>query len=60
MPEPSAVDLQAMAQILRLQAKTPRHVVMLIIGHAATSPNWRFHLFRRSEFQIVEYADGQA
>ncbi|MEL6171639.1 MAG: Mov34/MPN/PAD-1 family protein, partial [Pseudomonadota bacterium] len=56
MPEPSMVDLGAMAQILHLQEKTPRHVVMLIIGYAATRPSWRFHLFRRSEFQVVTLA----
>ncbi len=56
MPRPSMVDLRAMAQILHLQEKTPRHVVMLIVGHAATRPSWRFHLFRRNEFQVVTLA----
>ena len=53
MPEPSTVDLEAMAQLLHCQEKTPRHVVMLIIGFAATRPVWRFHLFRRNQFQVV-------
>lgn len=53
MPKPSSVDLQAMVQILRMQEKTPRHVVMLIVGYAATKPLWRFHLFRRNEVKIV-------
>jgi integrative and conjugative element protein (TIGR02256 family) len=56
MPKPSAIDLSAMAQILHLQEKTPRHVVMLIVGHAATRPSWRFHLFRRNEFQVIALA----
>lgn len=60
MPKPSTVDLGAMAQILHLQEKTPRHVVMLIVGHAATRPSWRFHLFRRNEFQVVTLAAGES
>lgn len=56
MPKPSAVDLSAMAQILHLQEKTPRHVVMLIVGHAASLPTWRFHLFRRNESQVIALA----
>jgi integrative and conjugative element protein (TIGR02256 family) len=53
MPEPSNVDLGAMAQILHFQEKTPRHVVMLIVGYAMTRPVWRFHLFRKNQFQII-------
>ena len=53
MPEPSSVDLEAMAQLLHCQNKTPRHVVMLIIGFAATRPVWRFHLFRKNQFQVI-------
>ena len=60
MPEPSAVDLRAMEQILHLQEKTPRHVVMLIVGKAATRPNWRFHLFKRNEFYAVNIAAAKA
>lgn len=60
IPKPSMVDLGAMAQILHLQEKTPRHVVMLIVGHAATRPTWRFHLFRRNEFQVVTLAAGES
>jgi len=59
IPEPSKVDLAAMAQILHLQEKTPRHVVMLIVGHAATRPTWRFHLFRRNEFQVGTLASAE-
>lgn len=54
MPDPSGVDLEAMAQILHCQDKTPRHVVMLIIGFTTTHPVWRFHLFRKNQFQITE------
>ena len=53
MPKPSDVDVDAMRNILHLQAQTPRHVVMLIIGHAATKPEWRFHLFRKKDFRHV-------
>lgn len=60
LPKPSMVDLGAMAQILHLQEKTPRHVVMLIVGHAATRPTWRFHLFRRNEFQVVTFAAAES
>lgn len=53
MPEPSDIDLGAMAQILHSQEQTPRHVVMLIVGFAATNPVWRFHLFRKNQFQVI-------
>jgi integrative and conjugative element protein (TIGR02256 family) len=53
IPKPSDVDLEAIAQLLHCQDKTPRHVVMLIVGFAATCPVWRFHLFRRNQFQVV-------
>lgn len=52
MPEPSEIDISAMAQILHHQQKAPRHVVMLIVGHASKKPEWRFHLFRRNEFTL--------
>ena len=51
MPQPSKIDLRAMEQILHMQEKTPRHVIMLIIGQATLKPIWQFHLFRRSEFK---------
>jgi len=53
MPEPSTVDINAMAKILHQQEKTPRHVVMLIVGYAAKKPEWRFHLFRKSDIHRV-------
>lgn len=52
MPDPSTVDFRAMLQLLHFQERTPRHVVMLIVGHAATQPVWRFHLFRKNQFQF--------
>ena len=60
MPEPSSVDLEAMAQLLHCQEKTPRHVVMLIVGFAATRPLWRFHLFRKNQFQVIHIEKGIA
>ena len=57
MPRPSEVDLGAMAQILYFQEKTPWHVVMLIVGYASTRPVWRFHLFRKNQFQFVGTED---
>ncbi len=53
MPEPSDVDLGAMAEILHIQERTPRHVVMLIVGHTTSRPVWRFHLFRKNQFRII-------
>ena len=50
LPRPSQVDLRAMLNILHFQENPPRHVVMLIIGHAATKPVWKYYLFRRNEF----------
>jgi len=58
MPEPSAVDFEAMAQLLHCQDKTPRHVVMLIVGFAATRPVWQFHLFRKNQFQLIQVERG--
>lgn len=52
LPRPSQVDLSAMLNILHFQENTPRHVVMLIIGQAATKPVWKYYLFRRNEFTI--------
>lgn len=52
MPKPSQIDLRAMVNILHLQENPPRHVMMLIIGFAATKPVWKYHLFRRNEFVL--------
>ncbi len=48
-PRPSEVDFGAMRSMLLENENPPRHTVMLIIGHAATSPEWAFYLFRRNE-----------
>ena len=56
-PNPSEVDIEAMARILHAQERTPRHVVMLIIGHASSTPEWKFHLFRRNEFTVIGKSD---
>ena len=53
-PRPSDIDLGAMVNILHLQPRRPRHVVMLIIGFAATRPAWGLYLFRRRDFEIIE------
>jgi proteasome lid subunit RPN8/RPN11 len=50
---PSEDDLNAMVQLLHFQEYTPRQVVMLIVGFAATAPVESYYLFRRSEFTIV-------
>ncbi len=54
LPNPSTVDLEAMVRILHLQPKTPRHVIMLIVGQAASKPIWQFHLFRRNQFKVLK------
>ncbi len=53
MPEPSDDDLIAMAELLLNQEKPPRHVLMLIIGFAATAPRRAFYIYRRNEFTRV-------
>ncbi len=53
LPNPSQVDLRAMMDILHLQEKSPRHVIMLIVGYASTEPEWQFHLFNRNQFKSV-------
>lgn len=50
---PSEDDLNAMVKLLLLQDATPRHVVMLIVGHAATKPSENYYLYRRNEFQLI-------
>lgn len=52
VPKPSQIDLSAMLNILHFQENPPRHVVMLIVGYAATKPVWRYFLFRRNEFVL--------
>lgn len=50
LPDPSQVDLSAMVKILHFQERSPRHVIMLIVGYASTEPLWQFHLFKRNQF----------
>ena len=51
-PRPSDVDFGAMYSILEANERPPRHTVMLIIGHAATHPEWGFYVFRRGEIDF--------
>lgn len=51
-PKPSQVDLDAMHSILIENDKPPRHTVMLIVGNAASRPEWGFYIFRRNELRI--------
>ena len=51
-PRPSAIDLSAMLSILVENETTPRHTVMLILGHAKTNPAWGFYIFRRNEIEV--------
>lgn len=50
---PSEDDLHAMVQLLHFQEQTPRQVIMLIVGFAASAPVENYYLFRRSEFTIA-------
>lgn len=52
-PEPSEIDLAAMVNILYQQTHRPRHIVMLIIGYAATAPKYSYYLFHRKNFEII-------
>ena len=52
---PSDDDLRAMVTLLHFQDVTPRHVVMLILGFAATRPVENYYLFRRNEFRLVRF-----
>lgn len=54
---PSQDDLTAMAALLHFQDATPRQVVMLIVGYAATAPNENYYLYRRNEFQLIAHED---
>lgn len=50
---PSEDDLNAMVELLHFQEFTPRQVVMLIVGFAATNPIENYYLFRRNEFTLI-------
>ncbi len=49
-PQPSRKDFKAMVKLLQHQQKPPRHIVMMIIGHSATDPEYAVYLYRRQEF----------
>lgn len=55
-PQPSTDDLQAMVRLLLEQDKTPRHVVMMIVGYAATSPVPKYYLYRRRDIETFVLA----
>lgn len=51
--QPSQDDLNAMLQLLHFQEFTPRQVVMLIVGNAATRREENYYLYRRNEFILI-------
>ncbi len=51
--KPSEEDMAAMAGLLLLQQNPPRHVVMVIVGFAATRPQPNHFLFHREDFRLV-------
>ncbi|SFM21990.1 integrative and conjugative element protein, VC0181 family [Desulfomicrobium norvegicum] len=50
---PSIDDLCAMVHLLHGQERPPRHVMMLIVGFAATYPQYNYYLFHRKDIRIV-------
>jgi len=50
-PNPSIEDLSAMVRLLLEQDRTPRHVVMLIVGFAASTPQPKYYLYRKRDVQ---------
>ena len=48
-----------MAELLHLQERTPRQVVMLILGFAATTPIENYYLFRRDEFMLISIEESE-
>lgn len=50
---PSQDDLHAMINLLHFQEFTPRQVVMLIVGYAATRREENYYLYRRNEFVLI-------
>lgn len=51
--QPSEDDLAAMIELLHFQEASPRQVVMLIVGFAATAPTENYYIFRRNEFRLI-------
>ena len=54
---PSQDDLHAMLQLLHFQELSPRQVVMLIVGYAATRREENYYLYRRNEFVFIAQHD---
>ena len=50
-PDPSADDMAAMVELLLEQEKTPRHVLMMIVGFAATNPTPEYYLYTRRDIE---------
>lgn len=50
---PSDDDLFAMARLLHGQEHPPRHVLMLIVGFAATEPQQAFYLYHRRDIRVI-------
>jgi len=50
---PSADDLVAMLQLLRLQAHPPRQVLMVIVGFSKTKPQPKYYAFQRRDIMQI-------
>ena len=48
---PSETDIAAMIETLALAETAPRYSVMAIVGHAASAPDLRCHVFSRAEMR---------
>lgn len=55
-PNPSNDDLEAMVHLLLEQDRTPRHVVMMIVGFAATAPVPKYYLYRKRDIEAFVLA----
>jgi len=55
--QPSNDDLNAMLELLHLQPFPPRQVVMLIIGFAASRPQFNYYMYHRGDFRLIEAGD---
>jgi len=56
--QPSQDDLRAMLELLHFQQYSPRQVVMLIVGYAATRREENYYLYRRNEFVLIARYEG--
>ena len=55
-PSPSSDDLLAMVKLLCEQETPPRHVLMTIVGFAATTPLIKHYLYRRADIARITTA----